>query len=57
MQAANQDEMLLKDCADIIARLKDLEKSEKWVDNGENLCKMYKMEIDGRLASKGIHVN
>jgi hypothetical protein len=31
----NQEEQLLKDSADIITRLKELESSDKWIANGE----------------------
>jgi len=57
MEAAGQDQILVEASADVIARLKELETSEKWVENGQDFCKMYKMEIDGRLASKGVHIN
>lgn len=57
MQGGNQDEQLIKASNEIITRLKELETSDKWIDNGEQFCKMYKMEIGGRLASKGVHVN
>ena len=37
-----------------LKRLKELEVSEKWQANGDKPCKMFKTEIDGRVASKGI---
>lgn len=57
MEGGNQDEKLIQASADIIARLKQMETTEKWIANGEDPCKMYKMEVDSRMASKGIHVN
>lgn len=37
--------------------MKELEESKAWKDNGNKPCQKYKMEVDGRVASKGIHVS
>lgn len=37
-----------------LKRLQELEESKEWKENGDKPCKMFKTEIDGRLASKGI---
>lgn len=37
-----------------LKRLKELEVYSKWEPNGEKPCAMFKTEIDGRVASKGI---
>lgn len=37
-----------------LKRLKELESFEKWEANGEKPCAMFKTEIDGRVASKGV---
>jgi hypothetical protein len=33
-----------------------LENHPNWQENGDKPCKMFKMEIDGRVASKGIAI-
>jgi len=57
MQGGSQDEQLLQASSEIIKRLKEMETSEKWIPNGDSPCLMFKLEIDSRMASKGIHVN
>jgi hypothetical protein len=37
-----------------LKRLKELEVYGKWEPNGEKPCAMFKTEIDGRVASKGV---
>jgi hypothetical protein len=37
-----------------LKRLKELEDYNKWEANGDKPCVMFKTEIDGRVASKGI---
>jgi hypothetical protein len=37
-----------------LKRLKELEVSNEWKENGNKPCAMFKCEINGRVASKGI---
>ena len=55
MEGVNE-EQLIKDGEDVVKRLKELEESKEWKENGKKPCDMYKMEINGRVASKGIAV-
>lgn len=54
MEGPSKDEVYKKAAEDIIKRLKELEASNGWKENGEKKCKMYKMELDGRIAAKGV---
>ena len=36
-----------------MARLKEVEVHKGWTEFGDNPCKMFKMDIDGRTAAKG----
>lgn len=56
MEGPNQDEQLQQAAEDIVKRLKELEESKAWKDNGTKPCQKYKMEINGRIASMGVHV-
>jgi hypothetical protein len=37
-----------------LARLKELEVSKSWKENGTSPCAMFKLEIGDRVGSKGI---
>jgi hypothetical protein len=45
-----------KEAEGLIDELKELNANEKWVANGDKPCDMFKMEIDSRMASKGVAV-
>ena len=40
----------------LVPLIKELQNSPNWAPNGENPCKMYKMEVDNRVASKGVAI-
>lgn len=47
-------ESIKKEAETAMVRLKQIETDENWVQFGETPCNMFKMDVDGRLASKGI---
>lgn len=50
----NNDDQYLQIAQGAIKKLKELNASNKWQENGNKPCAMFKTEIDGRIASKGI---
>ena len=52
----NMDEELNQTSLKVIDRIKELETHPGWKANGNKPCEMYKMEIDNRVASKGVAV-
>lgn len=55
MEGPNLDDQLEQTAQDILKRLKELESSTSWKDNGTKPCQKYKMEVDGRVAAMGVH--
>jgi hypothetical protein len=45
-----------QEAGNLVANLKELNANEKWVANGNKPCDMFKMEVDNRLAVKGISI-
>lgn len=54
MEKPTQDEELKAIAGEILARLQQLETCPDWIANGDKPCAMFKMEVDERVASKGI---
>ena len=52
----NMDDQLQKTAEDILKRLKEMEESKEWKENGTKPCAQFKMSIDKRVATKGIAV-
>ena len=56
MEHPNPDEEYEQVAKEIIERVKELEVSEKWEENGTQPCIKHKMWIGNRVASKGTHI-
>ncbi len=54
MEAKQTPEQYAATAQQGLKRLKELEVYGKWEPNGEKPCAMFKTEIEGRIASKGI---
>lgn len=50
------DDELNQTSQKVIGRVKELENHPGWKANGNKPCDMFKMDIDNRVASKGIAV-
>lgn len=53
---SNWKETVEKEAEGLVNSLKELNAHEKWVANGNKPCEMFKMEVDNRLATKGVSV-
>lgn len=56
MEAKPSDADLKAKVTGVLVKLKELEVSSEWEQIASKPCKMYKMGIDSRVASKGIAV-
>ena len=56
MEKPNREEEVIQLAKDSVNRIKVIEKHEQWKESSSNPCKIYAMEIEGRMASKGICV-
>jgi hypothetical protein len=56
MEDNKYDDELQKDREEILRRLKELEGATDWKENGTKPCAMFKKQVEGRVASKGIAI-